>query len=477
MPLPYIPDTITVHLGPPDADAPNVTVPFASYVKNVASSEIFPTWPEAAIRANMLAQISFALNRVYTEWYRSQGYDFDITNSTAFDQAFVAGRDIFENISEIADELFTSYLTRPGSVEPLFAQYCDGVQTTCEGLSQWGTVPLAEQGLGAYDILTQFYGPNLHLVRNAPVSPNLGTYPGTPLRLGDINDNVRTLQLRLNRISTNYPLIPKIYPPDGVFDLSTEEAVRTFQRTFGLTDDGIVGQATWYRIAYLYTAIKRLAELDSEGILLEDVTPYFELTFHLGDTGIYVRAIQYYLQVLRLFYPEIPEVQSDGYFGPETEQAIIAAQNLLGLPPDGAITPQTGEALTEAYINLLKENPNITLPSGAPVFPGRILVEGMRGPDVLQAQTFLNALSQVYPEIPAVPLTGYFGEITVRATLAMQEVLSVPSLAPGTIGPVVWSVLADEYENYRQGAQAQNQQYPGYVMEAAETPAETPAAE
>ena len=170
MPLPFIPETITVHLGRPDSPARNVTVPFPDYIKNVASSEIYPTWPENAIRANMYAQISFALNRIYTEWYRSQGYDFDITNSTAFDQAYVHDRDIFDNISEIADELFTSYLTRPGSVEPFFAQYCNGTTVTCEGLSQWGTVPLAEQGMTPYEILTYFYGPDLNIVTDTPVA-------------------------------------------------------------------------------------------------------------------------------------------------------------------------------------------------------------------------------------------------------------------------------------------------------------------
>lgn len=469
MPLPYIPDTITVHLGPPNSNAPNVTVPFSTYIKNVASSEIYPTWPEAAIRANMLAQNSFALNRVYTEWYRSQGYDFDITNSTAYDQAFVPNRDIFENISQIADEIFTDYLTRPGSIEPLFAQYCDGIQTTCEGLSQWGTVPLAEQGLGAYDILTHFYGTNLHLVQDAPVSPNLGTYPGRALRLGDIGDDVRTIQLRLNRISNNYPLIPKIINPTGAFDLSTEDAVKTFQRTFGLTPDGIVGKATWYRIAYLFTAIKRLAELDSEGIALEEASPVFPRVFRIGDSGIAVRTMQYYLKVLSMFYPEIPYVDDDGYFGPKTEQAVIAAQKLFGLTPDGIVGPLTWDAIFDAYIGLIKENPNITLPDGAPIFPGRMMVEGMRGDDVLQGQTFINYLSTIYPEIPPVALTGYFGEATLRAVLAAQKFFDIVTATPGVFGPVTWSILAQEYETAIRGAQAQPQQYPGYVLENEQT--------
>jgi len=463
LPLPFIPETITVHLGRPDSSARNVTVPFPDYIKNVASSEIYPTWPENAIRANMYAQISFALNRIYTEWYRSQGYDFDITNSTAFDQAYVHDRDIFDNISEIADELFTSYLTRPGSVEPFFAQYCNGTTVTCEGLSQWGTVPLAEQGMTPYEILTYFYGPDLNIVTDTPVAPNIGTYPGTPLRLGDTGDDVRTIQLRLNRISRNYPLIPKIYPVDGIYSKSTEDAVKTFQRTFGLTEDGITGQATWYRIAYLYTAIKRLAELNSEGLSLQDVSPIYPGALRRGDTGNEVRLVQYYLSVLGAYYEDIPIIRDDGIFGEQTENAVIAAQKLFGLNPDGIVGEQTWDAIYSAYLSIVQANPNLLSPSGVPVFPGRLMVEGMSGSDVEQAQTFLSALADVYPEIPKIPVTGYFGERTREAVLAAQRLWNIP--LTGTIGPVTWDTLASAYETAVSGSQTEPQQYPGYVLQ------------
>ena len=176
--FPFIPENITVHLGPPDNPAQNVTLPFADYIKNVASSEIYPTWPESAIRANILAQISFALNRVYSEYYRSRGYDFDITNSTAYDQSFVNGRDVFENISAIVDDIFNDYIVRDGSVEPLFATYCDGDKVLCEGLSQWGSVALANSGLGPFQILENYYGNNISLVNDAPIRGNIESYPG-----------------------------------------------------------------------------------------------------------------------------------------------------------------------------------------------------------------------------------------------------------------------------------------------------------
>lgn len=218
---PYIPRTITVHLGPPDSNAANVTVPFSDYVKNVASSEIYPTWDESALRANILAIISFALNRVYTEFYRSRGYDFDITNSTAYDQAFVNGRGFFDNISRLVDELLTSYLRRPGFVEPLAAKFCNGTTVTCDGLSQWGSQNLARQGYSAPEILNSYYG-NVEIVPNAPVRSPSPSYPGTPLRRGSQGSDVTVIQVALNRIAQNYPAIPRLdsggrdfRPPDG----------------------------------------------------------------------------------------------------------------------------------------------------------------------------------------------------------------------------------------------------------------------
>ena len=287
--LPTIPETITVHLGAPSSDAQNITVPFVDYIKNVASSEIYPTWPESAIRANIYAQISFALNRIYTEFYRSRGYDFDITSTTQNDQFFVKDREYFENISQIVDEMFDSYIRRDGAVEPLFAQYCDGIQTTCSGLSQWGTVTLAENGLVPYEILQNYYGDNINIVSNVPLSEPDASYPGAPLIPGTGSDAVRQIQIRLNRISSNYPAIPKISPVDGYFGQETEDAVREFQRIFNLTSDGIVGKATWYAILRIYNSVKRLSELNSEGISLEEVSRQYPELLTIGSEGDGIR--------------------------------------------------------------------------------------------------------------------------------------------------------------------------------------------
>lgn len=227
--LPFIPEYITVHLGLPDEPAENVTLPFPEYIKNVASSEIYPTWPESAIRANIYAQITYALNRVYTEFYRSQGYDFDITSTTQFDQKFIKDREIFENISNIVDDIFTSYVVKDGSVAPFFTAYCNGTTSICDGLSQWGTVPLANDGLSPIEILEYYYGNDISIVENAPISANVPSYPGVPLKLGSAGNDVRLLQQQLNRISGNYPAIPKIKNINGIFGKDTEEAVKEFQ--------------------------------------------------------------------------------------------------------------------------------------------------------------------------------------------------------------------------------------------------------
>ena len=262
--VPYIPQQITVHLGSPSSNSENVTVSFSDYVKNVASSEIYPTWDEEALKANILAIVSFALNRVYTEFYRSRGYDFDITNSTAYDQFFVKGRSFFENVSELVDELFNDYLRRPGFLEPLAAKFCNGTTVTCEGLSQWGSQYLAQQGYSTNQILQNYYG-DVETVENVPIRGIASSYPGVPLRQGSTGPDVVVLQVSLNRIAQSYPAIPKIPATDGIFGPKTEAAVIQMQQIFGLNPDGIVGKATWYEIVRLYTAVTRLSELRSQG--------------------------------------------------------------------------------------------------------------------------------------------------------------------------------------------------------------------
>lgn len=352
--IPYIPEQITVHLGPPGSNAPNVTIPFKNYIKNVASSEIYPTWDESAIRANVLAIISFALNRVYTEFYRSQGYDFEITNSTAYDQAFVNGRSTFENVDAIVDDIFNYYIRRQGFVEPLAAKFCNGTTVTCDGLSQWGSQSLAEQGYDSMEILRAYYGDNIELVDNAPIRGLVRSYPGTPLRVGSQGPYVVDIQVALNRIAQNYQAIPKISPVDGIFGTQTEAAVRKFQEIFGLEPDGIVGKATWYEIVRLYVGVNSLAELHSQGQQFYNLGWNYSGELQQGSSGTYVRQLQYMLRVLSDFISAIPPVEEDGIFGPATRSAVLAAQGYFGLPQTGTVDFQTWQEL-ESQFNAVQD--------------------------------------------------------------------------------------------------------------------------
>ena len=462
-----IPENITVHLGAPSSNAANITVPFADYVKNVASSEIYPTWPEAAIRANIYAQMSYVLNRIFTEWYRSQGYDFDITNSTRYDQSFVPGRDIFENISTIVDDMIGNYLTRGDAVEPLFAQYCNGTTVTCPGgLSQWGTVPLAEQGLSAEEIVRSFYGDDINFVTDAPLSPSLGeSFPGITLRLGENGEDVRTIQNRLNRISTNYPNIPKIYPADGVFDADTEAAVRAFQRQFNLTPDGLVGRATWYRIAFVFNNVKRLSELNSEGLTLEEISRQYPELLSEGMSGVSVRLLQYFLAIAGEYYDALPRwsaAQLDGIFGPQTRSAVEAYQRMLGLPVTGAVDRATWNALVSTYRSVLLVQPEQEWLGLFVGLPEVFLVTGMRGDAVRRAQELISIIARGYPEVPAVAVDGIFGSATESAVSVIQTLLGLP--ATGAVGPLTWEGMARLAADVEASSRSAEGQYPGYVL-------------
>lgn len=346
--FPYVPQQITVHLGAPSSYAANVTVPFADYVKNVASSEIYPTWEESALRANILAIVSYALNRVYTEFYRSRGYDFDITNNTAYDQAFVNGRSFFESISRLVDELFNDFLRRPGFVEPLAAKFCNGTTVTCEGLSQWGSQNLARQGYNSTQILRNYYG-RIEIVNDASIKGITSSYPGAPLRRGSSGPNVVVVQVELNRISQNYPAIPKLVTVDGIYGSRTEASVRVFQQVFGLSPDGIVGKATWYALVRLYTAVTALSELRSQGQQFYSISWAYPGALQVGDSGQKVRHLQYMLSVLSAYIPQIPPITVDGIYGSATRDAVISAQRWFGLPQTGTVDDETWDRIYDQF--------------------------------------------------------------------------------------------------------------------------------
>ena len=457
--LPVIPETITVHLGAPNDPAPNVTIPFIEYASNVASSEIFPSWPDSAIRANIYAQISFALNRIYTEYYRIRGYDFDITSSTAYDQYFVKDRDLFENITQTVNEIFNSYIVRQGSVEPLFAQYCDGSRVVCDGLSQWGTVSLANQGFTPYEILQYYYGDDIDIVSDVPVMSISSSLPDRPLRLGTAGDDVRQIQIRLNRISDNYPSIPKIAIPDGVFSFDTEDAVKRFQEIFNLPADGIVGRSTWFAIQFIYNAVKRLNELNSEGIKLSEVTQQFEGSKKEGDVGIEVQNIQYLLSYLSQFYNTIPAVAIDGIYGPATTASVNALQREFDLPITGEVDFDTWDVMYRTYLGFIEAIPFQYVEGNILPYPGIPLRIGSSDDSVRVLQEYLNFISRFYEEIPSVNVTGYFGTQTENAVVAFQRIFGIP--AEGTVGSVTWNAIAELYSDLYNGSRLNEGQYPG----------------
>ena len=257
-----VPQTVVVHDGvPTNASAANYYVPYRDYIKNVASSEIYATWPRSTIVANVLAIMSFTLNRVYTEWYRNQGYDFTITSSTAYDHKWIYGRNIFEPISVVVDDIFDNYLSRPGVKQPILTQYCDGRKVRCPGwMTQWGSCELGEAGYSPIEILRNFYGDDMYINTAEQISGIPASWPGYDLKIGATGDKVRQLQEQLDAISSVYTAIPDI-SPDGIYGPATAEAVRKFQSIFGLPQTGVVDFATWYKISHIYVGITRIAEL------------------------------------------------------------------------------------------------------------------------------------------------------------------------------------------------------------------------
>ena len=461
--IPEIPETIVVHLGAPDdQSAQNVSESFASYIKNVASSEIYPTWPIEAIKANIYAQMSVAMNRVYTDYYRVRGYDFDITGSPAYDQTYIYQRDIFENISELVDEIFDSYIRRRGQIEPLYAVFCDGVEVNCDGLKQWESVSLAESGMNYLEILKHFYGDDIEIVTNVPVQNRPFSAPPTTLGLGDTGRDVELIQVRLNRISANYPGIPKINPQDGFFSVETENAVKKFQEVFNLTPDGLVGRATWNSIQQVYSAVKKLSELNSEGVKLDDVDTRYPGELSQGDSGEGVLTIQYYLSYINLYVPTVMATAYDGDFGASTENAVKSFQKTYRLPETGVVNRATFDKMEGVY-NSFISNIDFRYREGRVLpYPGRVLSRGSTGDDVRTLQEYLNFIARKYNEIPTVVADGIFGEATERQIAAFKRLFGL-STGSVRVNAVLWNNITNVYDDLYNGAVVNPGQYPGAI--------------
>lgn len=454
-----IPDSITVHLGAPDQPAENVTVPFIDYIKNVASSELYPTWPEEALRANVYAIISIALNRIYTEWYRSRGYNFDITNTTQFDQAFVYGRGTFDTIDRIVDDIFNDYIVRQGRVEPLFAAFCDGRIAQCPGMSQWGSVELAKEGVIPYEILQYYYGKDININIDTPVIGFQETYPGAPLKLGDNNQYVLFTKMSLNAISANYPSIPKVTPIDTIFDENLEAAVKEFQIIFNLPVTGIIDKATWYEIRKIYVAVRKLAEITSKGTLISDIPPDMAAEIEEGKLTPRVQLVQYFLNVLSAYYATIPAVDIDGILGPATRSAIIEFQKTMDLPQTGLVDTETWEAMYTSIIGILRDLPPTAIALPALIYPNTIFREGSEGPNVFIIQEYLSYISTFVPSIPPVKPDGIFGPETTAAVKAFQTQYGLQ--ANGIVNKETWDKIVEVYRDLRFGSTRAPGQFPG----------------
>ena len=436
-----IPKNITVHLGKPAASARNVTVSFRDYIANVASSEVYPTWPEQALRANIHCQISLALNRIYTEWYPSKGYTFNITNSTSYDQYYVHGRTVFDVMVKITDDIFNTYLRKRGTVNPYYSEYCDGKSVTCPGLKQWGTVTLANQGRTALQILRYYYGSDIEIVRTNNIQSIPQSYPGSPIRQGDSGTAVFTLQRQLNRITKDYPFLGKL-TVDGVFGAKMTATVRAFQKQFNLTADGVVGRQTWYKISYIYVSVKDLAELTSEGEVssgtLSDGT-WGGTVLRTGSTGSAVEQLQFWLNTLAQYESSIPSLTVDGVYGTGTANAVRAFQRKYGLTVDGVVGRATWTEVYDQFRSIQSDN-------GTPnAYPGTALREGSSGQNVRLVQFWLKIARTVYSSLSNVTVDGRFGSATAAAVRRFQTYFGLTS--DGVVGRTTWNKLYEVYND------------------------------
>ena len=438
---PIVPNNIIVHLGEPNQAAQNITVPFTEYISNVAASELYPTWPTNALIANIYTIISFAMNRIYNEWYRSKGYNFDITSSPKYDQAYNQNRSTYENINDIVNDIFNNYVIKENQVQPYFTQYCDGRVTTCNGLSQWGSVTLANQGKNPLQILKNYYGNDISIKENAPVGDNTPGFPGFDVGLGYAGNPVLAIQRDLRRIRQNYPAIPNITGTLGIFDQETVNAVKKFQEIFSLPITGVVDKGTWYKIKYVYTSVKKLSDLYSEGISEEEATFLYTDKLDYGDTGIEVEYVHYFLDAIAFLDNDIPRLPTNSIYGNNTITMIRAFQEKYNLPVTGVFTYSDWTVLKNAYRNILNSFPKEYQDYVNELYPDYFLTRGTSGEDVKRFQSFLLKICQYDKSIPGVRVNGIFDELTENSVKKIQSDYDFD--INGIVGPLLWNKVVE----------------------------------
>ena len=437
---PVVPNEITIHLGAPNEASKDITIPFTDYISNVASSEIYPTWPKEAIIANIYTVISFTMNRIYNEWYRSKGYNFDITSSPAYDQTYTLNREIYENIGNIVKDVFNDYIVKEGQVQPYFAQYCDGRKTTCSGLSQWGTVTLANQGNGPLNIIRYYYGNDTNIKYNAEVG-DATSYPGYEVGIGQAGNPVSAIQRDLNRIRKNYPAIPVIETDLGIYNQETVDAVKKFQEIFALPITGTVDKATWYKIKYVYTSVKKLSDLYTEGLSEDEATFKYRDILKYGDTGIEVEFIHYYLDSIAFLDSDIPRLRTNSVYNDSTRTMVTAFQKKYGLPVTGEFTYKDFNVLKSVYDNMLKYYDKEYKDFVDDLYPGVFLTRGMSGEDILKLQRLLLKICRYDKSIPGVKVNGEFDELTEKSIKKIQDDYDLG--VTGIVGPFSWRKIVE----------------------------------
>lgn len=438
---PIVPNNITVHLGTPDEAARNITIPFTEYISNVASSELYPTWPRNALIANIYTIISFAMNRIYNEWYRSKGYNFDITSSPIYDQTYKEGRSTYENIDDIVGDIFNNYVVKGNQIQPYFTRYCDGRVSTCDGLSQWGSVSLANQGKTPIDILKYYYGNDIKIVYDAEVGDVEEGFPGYNVALGNAGNPVLLIQRDLRRIRKNYPAIPDITTTLGIYDKETEDAVKKFQEIFNLPQTGVVDKATWYKIKYIYTSVKKLSDLYSEGLTLDEASFLYTDELNYGDTGIEVQYVHYFLDALAFLDNDIPRLKTNSVYSNNTITMVKAFQQKYKPPVTGKFTYRDWLVLQDAYDNILKSFPKEYQDYVNELYPDYFLTRGTTGEDVKRLQRFLLAICRYDKSIPGIRVNGIFDDLTEKSIKKIQDDYGFD--INGIVGPLLWKKIVE----------------------------------
>ena len=460
LPVVIIPDYIIVHLARPEVSAPNRRVSFKDYIKNVAFHEIYDSWPDAALTANIYCIVSLALNRIYTEFYRTQGrgYEFDITNDTSIDQKYVDGGSTGARINAIVDKIFNNYLAVVGHQEPFLTLYCDGVQVKCPGrLTQWGSYYDALSGMTPWQIIQKYYAYNLELRQCNVFSAPFESYPGYTLKEGSSGDNVQTMQLYINRILGRYSNVI-VKPVDGIFGPIMKKAVTAFQQYYNLPANGEINKTSWYKISYIYGIEKALWEMSSEGEhITVGKTPPTTAT-RINDTGALVVELQFLLNFILVYHNEIPFVAGTSSFDSYTITAVTAFQKKFGLTADGVVGASTWKKLYDVYWEIAEnavkppqpsDIKSITQPSLAqkmPSYPGYVIEAGAIGHDAMLIQQAINGLSDHYNGLWKINADGQFGNGTRSAVEAFQKLFGLT--ADGKVGKITWNKLMDEYNKY-----------------------------